>query len=310
VGRGSCFHFTVGVGVTGKTAESPAPGEVSLDGLQTLVVDDNMYNRRILADLVSRWGMRAVQAENAVAALGELAAASRRGNPFALVLTDVHMPGMDGFELADQIRHSPHLAGATILMLTSAERAEDLARCRELGISSYLIKPVRRSELYKSIVAALNHRPSALPAPVAGHPRPGVTLDESPEVLERILLAEDNIVNQRLAMRLLEKAGYRVTVANNGREALEELEREPFDLVVMDVQMPEMDGLEATAAIRSREKISGRHIPIIAMTAHALKGDEERCLQAGMDAYIAKPIRSAELLELVERHCHLAPALA
>jgi CheY-like chemotaxis protein len=206
---------------------------------------------------------------------------------------------MDGFDLAKQIRDSPFITGAIILMLTSAEHADDLARCRELGISSYLIKPVRRSELHKAIVGALNQSVIERPAQVSDARRSELPVEPAGS-LERVLLAEDNIVNQRLAMRILEKAGYRVTVVNNGREALAELESRAFDLVLMDVQMPEMDGFEATAAIRTWEKVTGGHIPIIAMTAHALKGDEERCLQSGMDAYIAKPIRSADLLELVK----------
>jgi signal transduction histidine kinase/CheY-like chemotaxis protein len=299
VNRGSCFHFTACLAVAAQGGESLSIADIFLEGLKALVVDDNANNRRILVDLISRWGMNSAQVPSAAEALTELAAASARGNPFAVVLTDAHMPGMDGFDLAKQIKDSPFITGATILMLTSAERADDLARCRELGISSYLIKPVRRSELHKAIVGALNQSVIERPAQVSDARRSELPVEPAGS-LERVLLAEDNIVNQRLAMRILEKAGYRVTVVNNGREALAELESRAFDLVLMDVQMPEMDGFEATAAIRTWEKVTGGHIPIIAMTAHALKGDEERCLQSGMDAYIAKPIRSADLLELVK----------
>jgi two-component system, sensor histidine kinase and response regulator len=301
--RGSRFHFTVCVASTASHEELPSTGE-SLQGLRAMVVDDNATNRRILVDLVSRWGMKTSEAASAFDALSEMAAAHARGECIALVLTDVHMPGMDGFELAERIRHSPHLAGATILMLTSLERAEDLARCRKLGISSYLIKPVRRSELHQAIVGALHH--GLLEAKTADAARPARAAQpaRSPE---SILIAEDNIVNQRIAMRILEKAGHRVTLANNGREALDEVQRRAFDLILMDVQMPEMDGFEATAAIRDIEKRTGVHIPIVAMTAHAMNGDEERCLEAGMDGYIAKPVRAADLIEIVEKHCSSAP---
>jgi CheY-like chemotaxis protein len=208
------------------------------------------------------------------------------------------MPDMDGFTFADKIRNTPNLVGAAIMMLTSAGHLGDAARCRELGISAYLVKPIRQAELLNGICLVLNAS-SETKIPVL----PLVTRHTLQADRNRlhVLLAEDNMVNQTLAMRLLEKRGYRVTLARNGREALEAFERELFDVVLMDVQMPEMDGFEATAAIREKETASDSHIPIIAMTAHALKGDQDRCLAAGMDGYISKPIRTSELFAVIEK---------
>jgi two-component system, sensor histidine kinase and response regulator len=308
-GRGSCFHFTVGVGVASGGAESPVLDPVLLQDTAVLVVDDNATNRRILTDLLSRCRMKPVPVASAPEALAQMRAAFERGQAFPLVLTDVHMPGMDGFALAAEIKRAPHLAAAAILMLTSGERAADLVRCRELGISLYLIKPVRRDELCAAVIRALTRVPSSRADSVAPVVAALAPIEAPFFRPARILLAEDNVVNQRLASRILEKRGYRVVIAATGREAVEALKREPFDLVLMDVQMPEMDGFEATAAIRDRENGSGAHIPIIAMTAHAMKGDQERCLQAGMDSYISKPIRGSDLLELVEKHCKSEAAL-
>jgi two-component system sensor histidine kinase/response regulator len=230
--------------------------------------------------------------------------ADERGHPFKLVLTDVHMPEMDGFALVERMKASPHFAGAVIVMLTSGGQQGDVSRCKELGISVYLTKPVRRAELRSAMLAALAGRarihktiePEPLAAPETLHERrAGSGL--------HILLTEDNVVNQRVALRILQKAGHRVEIAGNGREALAALSKEPdFDLILMDVQMPEMDGFEATAAIRLRESGSGVRIPIIALTAHAMKGDQERCLDAGMDGYVSKPIRPRELVELVGKY--------
>jgi CheY-like chemotaxis protein len=227
------------------------------------------------------------------AALVELTQAAADGEPFPLVLLDGHMPEMDGFTLAARIQQSPELADTTVLMLTSAGHPEDIASCRELGISAYLLKPVKQSELLSAVQAALGRSwqgespaPAPLPSPPTGRPL-------------HILLAEDNLINQKLAVRLLEKEGHTVVVAGNGREALDQLESQPFDLVLMDVEMPELDGLTATALIRQKEQGTGRHLPIIAMTAHALKGDRERCLAAGMDSYIPKPVRPRELFEAI-----------
>jgi two-component system, sensor histidine kinase and response regulator len=203
---------------------------------------------------------------------------------------------MDGFTLAKIIQKDPELAGTAITMLTSAGQVRDAARCRELGIAAYLVKPVRHGELLHSLLRILQKAPEQKPVPlVTRH-----TLRET-QNQARILLAEDNTVNQTLAVRLLEKRGYAVSVARDGQAAIAALEKDTFDLVLMDIQMPGMDGFEATSAIRKKEKQVGGHVPIIAMTAHALKGDQERCLAAGMDDYISKPIRTTELFAAIER---------
>jgi CheY-like chemotaxis protein len=221
------------------------------------------------------------------------------------VLIDGRMPEMDGFALAARIKEDATLTGSTILMLTSDDRPGDLARCRALGISAYLVKPIRQSELLDAIVTALG---SPLPEERAPHAGPvSLAAPGRGRRRLRVLLAEDNEVNQRLAVRLLEKRGHRVIVVGTGREAVTAHATEPFDLVLMDVQMPEMDGLEATAAIRAAERNGGTRVPIIAMTAHAMKGDRERCLLAGMDDYVAKPVQAAELFELIDRIVPAAP---
>jgi CheY-like chemotaxis protein len=205
---------------------------------------------------------------------------------------------MDGFDLATRIRNSPHLTGAVVMMLTSGEQSGDIKRCRELGIAVHLTKPVRRAELRSAIVKSFTRPvPAAAPTPA---PEVAITIPVRSKM--HILLAEDNIVNQRVAVRILEKEGYRVVVANNGVEALTAMKEHDFDLVLMDVQMPEMGGFEATGSIRRREGLGGTHVPIVAMTAHAMTGDRERCLAAGMDDYISKPVRAAKLIELVEKY--------
>jgi two-component system sensor histidine kinase/response regulator len=202
---------------------------------------------------------------------------------------------MDGFALAERIQKDPELVGATIMMLTSAGHLGDAARCRQLGISAYLVKPIRQGELLDAICSVLNEAPKKTSVPL-------VTRHRLREIKNRwrVLLAEDNAVNQMLAVRLLEKRGYTVTVAVNGREALAAFEKDSLDIILMDIQMPEMDGFEATAAIRVREKSTGGHIPIIAMTAHSLVGDQERCLAAGMDGYVSKPIRTHQLFAVID----------
>ena len=302
--QGSCFHFTASLGITSQRPPRPNSVEPSLSGRPVLIVDDSVTNRRILTDMLWLWKMRPTPAASATEALSYMARAAEIGEPFSLVLTDGHMPEMDGFGLAERIKNSPHLANAVILMLTSGDRLGDVRRCRELGIAAYLMKPVRRDELRASIISALAVRPSKLDEhsdALQIDERDGSSSVQPPRTV-RILLTEDNLVNQRVAVRILEKAGYSIVVANNGREALTALAQQEFDLVLMDVQMPEMDGFEATASIRINEKTTGRHIPIIAMTAHAMKGDEERCLTVGMDGYISKPIRARDLVELVEKH--------
>jgi CheY-like chemotaxis protein len=210
----------------------------------------------------------------------------------------MHMPGMDGFALVERIRERPELSTATIMMLTSAGHRGDAARCHELGVSAYLLKPIRQSELREAVARVLGAREQQGAIPLIT--RFSLHDAREPSASLRILLAEDNVVNQRLASRLLEKRGHSVVLAGNGREALEALEKESFDLVLMDVQMPEMDGMEATAAIRKVEKRTGGHVAVIALTAHAMKGDREKCLAAGMDGYLTKPIRPQELDDALE----------
>jgi signal transduction histidine kinase/CheY-like chemotaxis protein len=293
-GEGSAFHFTASMGL-GKAADPPqALTTLALAGLAVLVVDDNATNRRLLQEMLSHWGMHPTLVESGAAALE---CVRQSAEPFAFILTDFHMPNMDGFTLIERLRRSRHPSTeAKIILLTSAGQRGDAARCRELGLAAYLTKPIRQAELLDCMVHAL------------GTSRSGVRSDAliTPHALHEqkcklhVLLAEDNAVNQKLAERLLEKHGHTVTVTTNGREALAAFDRESFDVVLMDVQMPEMDGFEATSAIREREQSSGGHLPIIAMTAHAMRGDQERCLAAGMDAYIAKPIRSKDLIALLE----------
>ena len=242
------------------------------------------------------WHAKPALVESGQAALAEMARAREAGEPFALVLLDGQMPEMDGFSVAAQIKRHSHFADAAIVMLTSSGQPDDTARCRELGVAAYLTKPVMQAELLEAILTALGQ---ASPPPER---RPLIE-DRAPRQIAgkpRILLAEDNAVNQKLAVHLLEKHGYTVTVTANGREAVMAFERESFDLILMDVQMPEVNGFEATAAVRATERATGRRIPIIAMTAHAMKGDRERCLAAGMDGYVAKPIQAQALFAAIE----------
>ncbi|HTZ75886.1 MAG TPA: response regulator [Candidatus Aquilonibacter sp.] len=305
VGRGSSFHFTARLKIqdsSPKRNEQLLPEQ--LREMHALIVDDNFTNRRLLEGILSRWGMKPTAVADGALALQALQVAKSTGHPFPLVLLDSQMPVMDGFTVAEKIKRNPDLAGATIMMLTSASHLGDAARCRELGISAYLVKPIRQTELHDAICQILAHQEP--------NPRQLVTRHSLREDARRgqILLVEDNAVNRTLAVRLLEKRGFSVTTAENGRAALTAIEKEKFDAVLMDVQMPEMDGFEATAAIRQSESSGGRHLPIIAMTAHALKSDEERCIASGMDAYISKPIRTSELFAVIDRVLANQPASA
>ena len=296
-GKGSTFHFTARFELAKQTAVAPPRiEEVDLKKLHVLVVDDNATNRRVLQESLMSWQMNPDLVDGGDAAIVALREARRSGKPYDLVLLDAYMPGMDGFALANHIRRQPELAGPTIMMLSSAGQLGDAARCRELGISAYLTKPVRQLDLLEAIIAVVRktETPHAEQPLVTRH-----TLRESRRSLH-ILLAEDNEVNQKLALSLLKKRGHSVVVANNGREALAALARETFDLVLMDVQMPEMGGLEATAEIRKREEGTGKHVPIVAMTAHAMKGDRDKCIQSGMDAYVTKPIQTRDFFATIE----------
>jgi two-component system sensor histidine kinase/response regulator len=301
IGHGSQFHFTVRLGTAAKDVKiSSISFPEILCGVKVLVVDDNRTNRRILEGMLGRWGMKSTLAEDGQQALDQLVDARGKDQPFGLILTDMHMPNMDGFTLIEHIRQRPELATATIMMLTSAGHRGDAARCQELGVSAYLLKPIRQSELREAVARVLGARPGDGAIPLIT--RFSLHDERDPSASLHVLLAEDNAVNQRLAVRLLEKRGHRVTVAGNGREALAALSKAKFDLVFMDVQMPEMDGLEATGAIREQEKRTGLHQPIIALTAHAMKGDREKCLAAGMNGYLTKPIRPAELEQILEEY--------
>jgi len=240
-------------------------------------------------------------------ALAALEQAKTETGGYPLVILDAHMPGMDGFELAEHIRRDPSLARATILMLTSDRQREDVARCRQMGIAAYLTKPVMEAELLQAVLHALG-RAGQQSASSAVEP---VAADLQPERPLRILLAEDNPVNRLLVRRMLEKRGHSITVASHGREVLrllEDLGPASFDLLLMDVQMPELDGFETTGIIRQQEKVRGGHLPVIAVTAHALKGDPERCRAAGMDGYVSKPVGVEELLSEILRCATAGPA--
>ena len=290
--RGSVFHFTVRFGTADAPERQAAP--VDLAGLKALIVDDNTVNRHTLVAWASRWGMRPTAVDSGEAALAALAEAA--DDPFALVLLDANMPDMDGFEVARRARDDGRLHHATIMMLSSGGHLGETDRSRRLGIACYLMKPIQQHELLLSVAQTL--RTDIVPrSPL---PPSREVLSDAPVRVLRVLLAEDNRVNQLLATRVLEKRGHTVVVARNGREALAAVERCAFDVVLMDVQMPEMGGLEATAVIRAREAVQGGHVPIIALTAYAMQGDQDECLKAGMDEYLPKPLDSQRLISLVE----------
>jgi len=300
-GRGTQFHFTARLKksekpvATGTTAPS-----VSLRGVKVLIVDDNRTNRRILETMLRRWEMNATSVEDGEEALLQLSSAQDEADPYALVLTDMHMPKMDGFTLIEQIRQRRELSASVIMMLTSAGHRGDGARCQELGVAAYLLKPIRQSELREAIARVLGARAGKGTIPLVT--RYSLQDARAPQTTLSVLVAEDNTVNQLLAKRLLEKRGHRVTLTANGREALEALVKSRFDLVFMDLQMPEMDGFQATLALREKEKVKqdGFHQPVFALTAHAMMGDQERCLAAGMDGYLTKPILPQELDAVLE----------
>jgi signal transduction histidine kinase/DNA-binding response OmpR family regulator len=299
VGRGSTFHFTARFGMSKTCRVQPYIIPLhSLQDLPVLVVDDNATNRRILKEILSNWHMRPTVVESGEAALLALQQAHHDGTPFALVLLDAMMPEMDGFTLAEQIMQRPDLAQATLMMLSSADQHRDAVRCRELGLAAYMTKPIKQSELQNTIMISLGVVSQSQETADMTAPEPRT--NASPRRL-RVLVAEDSVVNQTLAIRLLERRGHTVEVASNGAQALAALDTQHFDVVLMDVQMPGMDGIEATASIRAQEQLTGGHIPIIAMTAHVMQGDRERCLEAGMDDYVSKPIQAEALFATLER---------
>jgi signal transduction histidine kinase/CheY-like chemotaxis protein len=301
VGKGSTFHFTVPVRVDTEGISKSNPPQ--LIGRSVLIVDDNATNRAIFEKTLTRWQMIPVPVESGAAAIRAVHAAEERGAPYDLVLMDVNMPQMDGFTTAERIKAEAGGTTPTIMMLSSSDQTGDAARCRKMGVACYLVKPVRQAALRAAILKALDGTDMKIDA--------AAQATAAPQLASlRVLLAEDNVVNQRVAIGILQKAGHTVTLAENGLRALAALEKGTFDLVLMDMQMPEMGGGEAMGAIREGEKTTGRHIPIVALTAHALKGDRERCLEAGADGYVPKPVSPAMLFREIERVLgrHAVPA--
>ncbi|MCG2779270.1 MAG: response regulator [Desulfobacterales bacterium] len=303
-GPGSTFHFTARFGLGRVEArEAVRLRHLDLSGLPILIVDDNATNRLILREMTSSWGLVPAESADGKEALFKIKTAFDSGKPYRFLLLDLQMPVMDGFEVAKRIMESPYGTDVEIILLTSAGQKGDVAHCRELGISGYLLKPVKQSELLDAIMMTPMH-----PTDEKTHVITRYTIDEARRRFN-ILMAEDNLVNQKLAMKMLEKRGHRVVVASNGREAVEALVKESFDLILMDIQMPVMDGFEATARIRANEielatrnsQPATHHIPIVAMTAHAMKGDREKCLAAGMDDYVSKPIKAEKLFAVIEK---------
>ncbi len=307
IGKGSRFHFTAHFALQQNSIKKVVPSDpMILRDMRVLIVDDNETNRHILVKMMSSWHAKPVGVDSGAKAMIALREGHGLGRTYQLILLDAQMPEMDGFALVESIKRNPEWNSATIMMLSSAGQRGDALRCRELGVAAYLTKPVRQAELLDAILTALGTPPKkeAGAQLITRH-----SLREDHGLL-RILLVEDNIVNQMLALRMLEKRGHTVTVVNNGREALSALEERIFDIVLMDVQMPVMDGLEATAAIRAKEKTSGTHIPIVAMTAHAMAGDEDRCIAAGMDGYLSKPIRLEALSDMLRAYAPVSSAAA
>ncbi len=292
-GKGSRFHFTISLDIdASRTQRERQEQLVVVNGLRVLIVDDNATNRRILKEMLQNWGMVPITASTAAQALQLLQDARDEADPVRLVISDVNMPDVNGIQFVAQIVGRKLADSSGIVMLTSGARPEDANELRKLGVQNHLMKPVKQSELFSSLISSLcdggllNNSP-----PGAAEPA------EEPEPVRRlnILLAEDNSVNQKLALGILGNLGHNVTVANNGAEAVAISARDPFDLILMDVQMPVMDGLKATGEIRRREIQSGDHIPVVAMTAHAMVGDREECIAAGMDDYLTKPVRLQDM---------------
>ncbi len=301
-GKGSTFHFTaLFMPVVSKSDRPSAVLQSELQGVRVLIVDDNETNRQILNGMAKGWGMRPSVAISGVAGLAAMVEAHIIRDPFRILLVDMCMPGMDGFEFVDEVGKDVRLDNVSILMLTSAGTSGEAVRCRELGIAAYLLKPVLKADLLAAILAVLGQRREKTVASA-----PLVTRHSLRESTRKfhILVAEDNAINQAVIMRVLVKMGHTAVLAQNGKEALARATSEKFDVVFMDVQMPEMDGLAATAAIREAEKATGTHLPVVAMTAHAMKGDRERCLEAGMDGYVSKPLRFGDIEKALARLEH------
>jgi signal transduction histidine kinase/CheY-like chemotaxis protein len=295
VRQGSAFHFTATLGLRPIAVQHALTQQkIDLRGLPVLIADDNAGNRLILAEVVQGWGMAPVTVADGLAALEALESARGSGNPFRIALLDYQMPGLDGFALAGRMRENPNLKDTKILILTSADNRDGLTRAQQVRVEGRLLKPVRPSDLLSAMLSALGKNiVKAAATPAAEIPEPARSL--------RILLAEDNPVNQKLALRLLEKRGHSVLVAGDGQEALALFETNAVDLILMDLQMPKMNGIEATKAIRESRRNGSARTPIVAMTACALASDRQRCLDAGMNGYLSKPVRAAELYEMIDK---------
>jgi two-component system sensor histidine kinase/response regulator len=301
-GKGSRFEFTLPFAVQPPRSTPSVAGPEKLQGIRILVVDDNDTNREILLRATRDWGMVPHASASADAALRELECAFQQQQPYRIILLDAHMPDMDGFQLAKRLQRDPRMAGTVIMMLTSSGQRGDAARCRVLGIAAYLVKPIRKHELLLAVMAVLDRSSHTEQPLVTRH-----SLRETHPGL-RVLVVEDNPVNQMLMVRFLEKQGYTPELAPTGRDAVALALTGRFDLAFMDIQMPDMDGFAATAAIRAREKETGRHLPIFAMTAHTMKGDRERCLAAGMDGYIPKPVNLESIQQVLAGLHHRGPS--
>ena len=299
-GKGTTFHLTLKLGLhADQTERVRIPKDFNITDLPVLVVDDNATNLRIVSAMLSNWRMKPTTASDGFSAVEELLEAKRSGRSFRLIIMDVNMPGLDGFQTIERIRSEKEVSDSIVMMLSSASRKGDAKRCRELGVAAYLNKPVTQSTLLDSIVTVLSQHKGKVK--VNRQRRKHEKVPRQNKL--RILVAEDNVVNQKLAIGLLEKIGHDVTVADNGLLAVQATEQDQFDMILMDIQMPEMDGLQATTEIRRREAESQAkvHVPIIALTAHAMLGDRKRCLQAGMDDYVTKPLDPIHLADAIER---------
>ena len=297
LGSGSKFNFEIELEIDKTQQVAPRfESQVNIQGVRVLIVDDNATNRRILKDMLVNWGMNPTTVSGGELAIQAIQDANEEKDSFQLVITDMNMPGMDGLMFVEAIVERSLLDSACVIMLTSGARSNDATTLQSLGISSHLLKPAKQSEIYDAVMSSLNT--SGVTMPLTHKPTaelPNVVVSAMPQL--QILLAEDNLVNQKLAIGILEKLGHRIVVANNGVEALNMLEQSKFDIVFMDVQMPEMDGLAATRELRRREGTTNTRIPVVAMTAHAMKGDRENCLDAGMDDYLGKPIRLKDVAQ-------------
>jgi two-component system, sensor histidine kinase and response regulator len=288
-GQGSVFSFTVRLGVRHEIVPDRSGHLSRIQGLRILIVDDNQTNRRILEEVLAGWRASTVSVLGAIEALRAIHEAECRGEPFDLALLDGMMPEIDGFELAERIRKDPSGSGIMLMILSSGLRSDQSELCRRLGIRDCLLKPVSQSELFDALVRTIAPDDEGVLPQVA----PPAASEPQRKRLQ-VLLAEDNLVNQKVAARMIENLGHQSTVVGDGAQALAALEVSAFDVVLMDIQMPEMDGFEAVAALRQRERHTGSHIPVVALTAHAMKGDKERCLEAGFDGYLSKPVQAKE----------------